>query len=354
MFDVARYKKRPVICDITTKYTPVSILLRFVVVSVIAILSIEFIDRSNLEFTGKDDATLLHYVIITIAYYILSEGLIVIDNVLEYFFPIPIRLRLRIAIQFLLTLLLIVLVYLFTEVIAFSYFHLIVHQSAFYMGIALGLVFVTLFSSTLLLSRFTEKWVNAQKHIDDLKREKLKMDYSVLQDQLNPHFLFNNLSVLKSLIIYDGDAAVKFTENFTDVYRYVLQSKEAQVVDFQEEYEFINSYVGLHKERIGKGLDVRLSVSEAAFSKEIAPMTLQLLIENAIKHNITSKVDPLKIDVYTENGHIVVKNNLQLKESSYSTKTGLSNLVKRYQLLTSKEILIDDSNEFFIVKVPLL
>ena len=88
-----------------------------------------------------------------------------------------------------------------------------------------GLVFTIFLVSSLLMTRLVDKWMFAQSEIEELKREKLKMDYNALQDQLNPHYLFNNLSVLKSLILYDKDSAVKFTENFTDVYRYVLQSR---------------------------------------------------------------------------------------------------------------------------------
>ncbi len=180
------------------------------------------------------------------------------------------------------------------------------------------------------------------------------MDYNSLQDQLNPHFLFNNLSVLKSLIIYDPDVAVDFTENFTDVYRYVLQSRNKRLVKLNEELQFMKAYYALHKERLGDGLLVETSIPEGETDKEIAPLTGQLLIENAIKHNVTSKETPLKISVAIEDGYLVVSNSLNLRTASYSTKTGLGNLVRRYEMLTEKEIVVQYDDERFEVRVPLL
>lgn len=187
-----------------------------------------------------------------------------------------------------------------------------------------------------------------------MKREKLEMDYNSLQDQLNPHFLFNNLSVLKSLIIYNPEVAVGFTENFTDVYRYVLQSKNKRLVKLKEEFDFMKAYYALHKERLGEGLLLEYDISQEELDKEIAPLTVQLLIENAIKHNIVCKETPLKLRVVVGNDHLIVINNLNLRTASYSTKTGLGNLVRRYEMLTDKEVVIQYNEEMFEVKVPLL
>ena len=138
------------------------------------------------------------------------------------------------------------------------------------------------------------------------------------------------------------------------MYRYVLQSKDKRLVRLSEEVEFIESYIGIHKERLGEGLEVKLSDLKNSMHKEIAPLTLQLLVENAIKHNVTSKETPLKINIYANDEFLTVSNTIQLKTSSYSTHTGLTNMVRRYEMLTEKEVVVQQNDERFEVIVPLL
>ena len=283
----------------------------------------------------------------------MSELQIIVDNILEKILPIPEKIKKRFVTQTILSIILIIGVFNFSTAISPTHELEELTRTPYYFGLAFGLVFVTFLSTSLLLMRLMEKWIFAQQSIDEMKQEKLKMDYTALQDQLNPHFLFNNLSVLKSLIIYDKDSAVNFTENFTDVYRYVLQSKNKMLIGFKYEQEFINSYIGLHKERLGDGLEVKFLISKKSFDNEIAPLTLQLLVENAIKHNIASKENPLIIEIKAEDDYLIVTNNLQKKEESYSTHTGLNNLIKRYGMLTEKEIQIIESENEFEVKIPL-
>ena len=168
------------------------------------------------------------------------------------------------------------------------------------------------------------------------------------------HFLFNNLSVLKSLIIYDNEKAVNFTQNFTDVYRYVLRSKDLRTVKLEDEIAFIRSYVNLHQERLGKGLKVNVEITPEAFQKQIPPLALQLLVENAIKHNIVTRVLPLHIDIVANKEEICVTNNIQPKQGSYSTETGLKNLVNRYRMLDGNKVRISKNEEKFEVCVPLI
>ncbi len=188
--------------------------------------------------------------------------------------------------------------------------------------IAFGFIFVTFFIIISIGIRITQKWIKTEKEVENLKRSKLHSEYNALQDQLNPHFLFNNLSVLKSMIIYDADSAVDFTQNFTDVYRYVLQCKGKTTVTLSNELEFIQSYLSLHKERFGEGLNIKISAQKELLKKLIPPLSLQLLVENAIKHNVATKSEPLTIEVIANEDKIWVENNLQPKETSFSTKTG--------------------------------
>lgn len=336
-------------------YKPVSILLRVTIISLIAVGVLLLISNIVGKPEGFEGAIpFIYYVVIVVAFNVSAEVQIVFDNILERFLPVPQKMKLRISLQILLGLAVLVL----AQKIVMSFFNsqLITESSkpGIYMGLISGLFFVYMLANSITIARFTQKWIDSQEEIADMKREKLRMDYNSLQDQLNPHFLFNNLSVLKSLIIYDKDSALKFTENFTDVYRYVLQSRDKQLVKFSNEMEFIYSYIGLHKERIGKGLHVNFSISKGDIETEIAPLTLQLLVENAIKHNIASRETPLEIEISAENSYVTISNNLNLRTSSYSTKTGLQNLVNRYAILTPKKIEVRQDENKFEVRVPLL
>ncbi len=331
-----------------------NILLRFFFISLVAVGVVQLIEFAVEPNSYPEKPAWVYYFIAILSFNLAAEFQILFDNILERFLPVPQKLRLRISINLLAGLLM-----LFVLSISVSlYFTPLALEagtrSAIFMGLVVGLLFVQIISTSLAFARFTQKWFDTQEEMAEMKREKLRMDYNSLQDQLNPHFLFNNLSVLKSLIIYDQEAAVGFTENFTDVYRYVLQSKDKRLVRLSEEVEFIRSYIGIHKERLGEGLEVKLSGLENSTHKEIAPLTLQLLVENAIKHNVTSKETPLKIEIYADDDFLTVSNNLNLKTSSYSTHTGLANMVRRYEMLTEKEVVVQQNDERFEVIVPLL
>lgn len=335
-------------------YSPLSMLIRFTVVSIAGIIAIRFIVlvADPLPELIEIGPRLKDYLFIIFAFNLLGEANIVLDMILEKFLPIPEKIKFRLAIHSFAGITLIVAVFQLTKLLFPEYEQ--VGKAPFLLAVAMGLIFVNMVSTSLILIRFMDKWVYTEKRIDAMKEEKLRMDYTVLQDQINPHFLFNNLSVLKSLIIYDQETAISFTQSFTDVYRYVLKSKDKVLVGLRDELKFIDSYVSLHKERLGTGIDVQYMIDKESAEKNIAPLTLQLLVENAIKHNEVSKENPLLIEITTEKDKLIVKNNLQIKESSYSTFTGLSNLVRRYELLEGGDIVVEQNDLSFIVTVPLL
>jgi len=347
-------KKLPFVYRIPS-YEPVSVIGRVVVVSLIAVILVSFITYL-IELPPDVDKKVpfFIYVVVILAFNLAMELQIVLDNVLERIFPVPTKMKLRVILQINLG-----IVFLLISHRVIMYFvdpriTIDASRPGVILGMAAGLIFVQMAANSLTLARFTQKWVHSQELIAEMKREKLQMDYNILQDQLNPHFLFKNLSVLKSLIIYDPDVAVEFTENFTDVYRYVLQSQNKRLVKLSEELEFMKAYCALHKERLGDGLIVETIILGENLDKEIAPLTGQLLIENAIKHNIASKENPLKISVTDDESYLIVTNSMNLRTTSYSTKTGLKNLVKRYEMLTNRELLVQSDEESFKVRVPLL
>jgi sensor histidine kinase YesM len=203
---------------------------------------------------------------------------------------------------------------------------------------------------------FFDKWKETFRLNEELKNRQIRTQYEVLQNQMSPHFLFNSLNTLATIIPENPQAAVKFTEKLSDVYRYILQNKDRELVSLKEEIEFVKSYIFLLKMRYPDNFSAAFNVAAKYHQLTIPPLTLQMLIENAIKHNIVSKSKPLKVDIYIENGKsIVVKNNLQKKPSlERSTKTGLENISKRYSILGGKKIDVITSTSNFMVAVPLI
>ena len=158
---------------------------------------------------------------------------------------------------------------------------------------------------------FFKEWKNSILSVEHYKQEKLNADYKVLQNQVNPHFLFNSLNVLISEIKHNPDTAVQFTRKLSKVYRYVLQSKNQDLVSLKKEMEFIDSYIFLHKIRKGNAIAFSINISKEAMQKKIPPITLQILIENAIKHNIANKENILTINVESlNNEYLQITNNL--------------------------------------------
>ena len=225
-----------------------------------------------------------------------------------------------------------------------------VEYMAFNFAVAffIGILYETAF--------FFEKWKEAIRLNEQLKNQQIRTQFEVLQNQMSPHFLFNSLNTLTTLIAENQQTAIEFTQKLSEVYRYILQNKERELVTLGEELEFARNYVFLLKIRYPDNLYVEYNVDEAFLHTSIAPLTLQILIENAIKHNVVSKAHPLTIEVYVDNGKsVVVKNNLQVKRAiEKSTKTGLANISKRYEYLGNRKIDIIVTQKNYMVGVPLI
>lgn len=205
-------------------------------------------------------------------------------------------------------------------------------------------------------------WYINQLEKTQLEAEKFKKistqaQLQAVRNQINPHFLFNNLSVLTALIPSDTNASMEFVRQFSKVYRYVLKSHEKEIVELSAEMDFIDSYLYLLKKRFGESLQMTIEVEGNVRQFYILPMAMQMLVENAVKHNIVSKNKPLHIRIYTENDQLlIVQNNLQRKnvEEVDSTQHGLSNITQRYLFLGYKILDIQESKEFFTVKLPII
>ena len=205
-------------------------------------------------------------------------------------------------------------------------------------------------------SYYFRKWRVVELQAEMLKKENLQSQLDSLKQQVNPHFLFNSLNTLSSLIRKDVDRAELFLDELSKVYRYLLRNNEGGLTDLATELQFIQSFFHLMKTRYGHALQMELRIAEDARSGLLPPLTLQLLVENAIKHNRIDKSHPLVITLETDRqGQLLVKNNLQKKAVSLpSNKIGLSNIAAKYKLLGQPAISITETETDFIVTIPLL
>jgi two-component system, LytTR family, sensor kinase len=180
--------------------------------------------------------------------------------------------------------------------------------------------------------------------------------FEVLKNQVNPHFLFNSLNTINSLIVTDQQAAVNFVNNMSDVYRYVLKSHEVNSIQLQEELRFITSYTHMLKGRYGNKMHIDIQVPTSYLQHRIPPMALQILIENAVKHNIASHSKPLHIQIFTnEQAELVVENNVQKRiDPEPSTGVGLQNLNQRCKYLSNHHLQIQQTQTNFSVTIPLI
>jgi sensor histidine kinase YesM len=216
-------------------------------------------------------------------------------------------------------------------------------------------VIITIIISLFMHGKsFLRNWKESSIAGEKLERESIAARYESLKNQVNPHFLFNSFNALSNLVYEDPDKAVKFIKQLSEVYRFVLDTREKEVVPLSEELHFMDAYLYLQQIRFGSKLNITVSIHDKNFA--VAPLALQMLIENAIKHNVVSDADPLTISVSQDDGYIVVKNNLQKKTAlgEQSARVGLENIRLRYEFLSAKPVIIAEDAQCFTVKLPLL
>lgn len=198
---------------------------------------------------------------------------------------------------------------------------------------------------------------NAKQEVVEQKliAKSANAQFESLKNQLDPHFLFNSLNVLDSLIEENPVQAQRFTNSMSKIYRYVLEQKDKELVSVEEEIDFAKTYCELLKTRFEDAVTFEFNISEEDKKGFVVPLSLQLLLENSIKHNFATSSKPLNIKIFTEKGNLIIENNLQTRElPNTSTGVGLANIVSRYNLLTERNVFVEKSEAFFRVKLPIL
>lgn len=214
-----------------------------------------------------------------------------------------------------------------------------------------GMILVDYAACCLLTTTITlYYWRSREK----AERERDKFRLQALENQLSPHFVFNNFSILADLIEVDPKRASAYLMNLSKVYRYTLQHLDHSTVSLQEELDFLQRYLALLQQRFGDGIVVEIRPDVARRQGALPPAALQMLIENAIKHNEHTTARPLHIFVTSDEGHISVSNRKQPITTAESTHVGQHNIAERYRLLTDQKVMISDSQDEYCVTIPLI
>jgi LytS/YehU family sensor histidine kinase len=228
-------------------------------------------------------------------------------------------------------------------------------KSMMLSSIVIGMLITVIILSIEISTQFFKQWKQSLTEVEKYKTESVQAQLQNLKNQINPHFLFNNMSVLSSLVYKDQDKAVDFINQLSKVYRYLLDNHSNELVTLESELAFIKSYIYLLQIRFDKNIIFHMVILPDDHALLIPPMSLQMLIENAIKHNEVSSEQALVISIESDGKELMVSNNLQLRSNAEAgSKTGLQNIKARYKHFSSREIEVIKNAESFTVKIPLL
>lgn len=189
------------------------------------------------------------------------------------------------------------------------------------------------------------------RQLEIIEKERALYQFEVLKNQINPHFLFNSLNILASLAYQDADKTNSFAKKLSQVYRYILSTHGRPTVTLDEELRFLDSYLYLEKIRFDDTLNVNISETAGQRHRQVVPASIQMLVENALKHNINTRRSPLIIDIDISSDAVTVTNNIQPRAHSAANGTGLENLQRQYELY-DKHICVSNANGMFSVRIP--
>jgi len=204
--------------------------------------------------------------------------------------------------------------------------------------------------------KFLKAWRKSEVETERLSKENTRSQLMSLRNHLDPHFLFNNLNILSSLMDKDIELSKEYLNKFAEVYRVILKTEYSDLTTLEDELKLIESYVYLVTIRFQNAVFFNVDVSTKTMEKAMPPLSIQMLIENAIKHNVATKDKPIYIKVYEKENLLIVENNIQKKKYLPKEReaTGLKNIQKRYEFFTDKKVIIEEKDEKFVIKLPLI
>lgn len=226
------------------------------------------------------------------------------------------------------------------------------------------IILMNIYASSILLPvisfyfgfKFLTAWRKSELESEQLQKENTRSQLLTLRNHLDPHFLFNNLNILSSLMDTDIEQSKSYLDKFAEVYRQILKTEYSDLTTLSDEMKLIDSYIYLLKTRFRDKVFYNINIDESSMNKAIPPLTIQMLIENAIKHNMATVERPVTVDIYNDGNVLVVKNNVQKKKylDQEREASGISNIQKRYAFFTDKEVEVRETGGNFIVRVPLI
>jgi len=335
------------------KNNVVSFFIRNIIVSCVCFFIIAFSLYSieeDIFYELRNDPYI--YISVLFAYIIQSELSIFIDKRYHHNFYIKLNNKLIVSVNkyyvIIVSFIVVISIYL---IVFFEYF---VEFRVASLIAVLSSIYVFMFDLILITRNYYKRLRNERLRNAELGKAKLESDLKVLQNQINPHFLFNSLNVLVSEIYFDQDKAVKYTQHLSDIYRYVLQNTKKNLVDLRTELECLDSYIYLFRTKYDDGFQVIIDIDDDLLKLKIPPLALQMLVENSIKHNIILSDRPLIVKIYSNETNLIVSNNINKKKDVNSESTGLKNINTRYKIISDKSIKIEQSETEFKVTLPLL
>ncbi|MCF6130024.1 histidine kinase [Flavobacterium sp. AS60] len=336
------------------KEIPRAIILSIVIFFVL--LLIRLITGNTIQFDKSLLVNFGYNMLYGLSLYFANAAIFIyLDNVFKANRFTPKRILIGFLASFLVSIVVIFLLRIFEDVlvegVSFSTFLGKEQLSNYLVSIILTFIVTLAFHAFYFYKAYAESKVKEQKIIAGTA----SAQFESLKNQIDPHFLFNSLNVLSSLIEENPDNAQRFTTSLSKIYRYVLEQKDKELVSVSEELAFAKTYMNLLKMRFENSITYELPEDFDNPEAKVVPLSLQLLLENTIKHNVVSEQKPLHIKIYIENNYLIVENNLQKKEVLQDRRgVGLQNIVNRYGLISERKMLIEESPEFFKVKIPIL
>lgn len=250
---------------------------------------------------------------------------------------------------------------LFTVAVVFAFDRLFHHApidlyNPLKLTLTYALLINLLFHLLHAVAYYMERYKNKQLEAEELLRMHTQAELQSIKSQVNPHFLFNNLNVLSALVLKQSQDANHFIEAFSNVYQYILRNQEKELIDLQQELDFLEPYIYLLQHRFPNSIQLNIQIAAEAKQLQVVPVALQMLVENAIKHNIVSPQQPLQIHITSsDKKQLTVANNLQPKRNkAASGNVGLANIDQRYAITTGKHIAVKNDGQQFSVSIPLI
>jgi hypothetical protein len=331
-----------------------SLVLSFIIFIVLALIAIA--TGRRVEVNNHLFVNYLYVMLYTVSLHMANMGVFTVMDRLFGAFTMSIkRLAAGFISSFIVSLLVVFLLRVFEDVVmegkSVVQFFQEEEISNYYFAIIITMTITFSLHLFTFNKKYQENRVKQQKIIAGTASAK----FETLKNQIDPHFLFNSLNVLSSLIEENPDSAQRFTTSLSKVYRYVLEQKDKELISVQEELAFAKTYMNLLKMRFENSLFYELPEEIYIPEARVVPLSLQLLLENTVKHNVVSEQKPLHIRIYEEDGYLVVQNDYQKKEVLQDRKgVGLQNIISRYAIITTRQVQIEQSDMFFIVKLPIL